>query len=131
MFYRRISTGMERFMVLDKIRDPAIIFPDDWDAQAKPNQTALIRALLQHDPTRRPSASVSGYSNCIKLAEYVYQRITNIMPVQKSYVYLLRLDKVESTYLARSIEIATSTLIVVAPNKVGYTTLKIAHGTPT
>ena len=57
MFYRRISTGMERFIVLDKIRDPDIIFPADWDAQALPSQTALIRALLQHDPSRRPSAS--------------------------------------------------------------------------
>ncbi|VDK34184.1 unnamed protein product [Taenia asiatica] len=57
MFYRRTNTLMERVNVLNDIRKPNIIFPDDWDAQTKPKQTTLIRALLQHDPARRPTAS--------------------------------------------------------------------------
>ncbi|EUB61239.1 putative serine/threonine-protein kinase ifkB [Echinococcus granulosus] len=57
MFYRRTNTLMERVNVLNDIRKPKIIFPEDWDAQTKPKQTALIRALLHHDPARRPTAS--------------------------------------------------------------------------
>nr|CDS31112.1 eukaryotic translation initiation factor 2 alpha [Hymenolepis microstoma] len=57
MFYHRTSTGMERANIFDDLRKPKIIFPPDWNAKAMPNQTYLIRALLQHDPTLRPSAS--------------------------------------------------------------------------
>ncbi|VDM32925.1 unnamed protein product [Hydatigera taeniaeformis] len=57
MFYRRTNTLMERVNVLSDIRKPNIIFPEDWDVQTKPKQTALVRALLHHDPARRPTAS--------------------------------------------------------------------------
>uniref|UniRef100_A0A5K3EMD8 non-specific serine/threonine protein kinase n=3 Tax=Mesocestoides corti TaxID=53468 RepID=A0A5K3EMD8_MESCO len=57
MFYKCMPTLMERVTVLNDIRKPKVIFPKDWDANALASQTGLIRALLQHDPTRRPSAS--------------------------------------------------------------------------
>ncbi|VDL19151.1 unnamed protein product [Hymenolepis diminuta] len=57
MFYRRTSTGMERAKIFDDLRKQKIILPPDWNAKAMPNQTYLIKALLQHDPTLRPSAS--------------------------------------------------------------------------
>ncbi|KAL7056792.1 hypothetical protein AAHC03_019124 [Spirometra sp. Aus1] len=57
MFYRRMHTLMERVAVLTDLRKPKIFFPTDWDSTILVNQTALIRSLLQQDPSRRPSAS--------------------------------------------------------------------------
>ncbi|VDN40487.1 unnamed protein product [Dibothriocephalus latus] len=48
---------MERVAVLTDLRKPKIFFPTDWDSTILVNQTALIRSLLQQDPSRRPSAS--------------------------------------------------------------------------
>ncbi|VDM04895.1 unnamed protein product [Schistocephalus solidus] len=60
MFYRRMHTLMERVAVLTDLRKPKIFFPTDWDSTILVNQTALIRSLLQQDPSRRPSAFMRG-----------------------------------------------------------------------
>ncbi|CAH8445103.1 unnamed protein product [Heterobilharzia americana] len=57
MFYRVMPTSMERVSVLTDLRKEKIIFPKDWSQEELVNQTWLIRAMLQHDPSRRPSAS--------------------------------------------------------------------------
>lgn len=53
---RCYKTGMERYLQLKDLRLPEIRFPADWDAQKFGPQTTIIRELLDHDPSRRPSA---------------------------------------------------------------------------
>ncbi|VDQ08839.1 unnamed protein product, partial [Trichobilharzia regenti] len=57
MFYRAMPTAMERVSVLTDLRKEKVIFPKDWSQEELVNQTWLIRAMLQHDPSKRPSAS--------------------------------------------------------------------------
>ncbi|KAH8854652.1 eIF-2-alpha kinase GCN2 [Schistosoma japonicum] len=57
MFYRGMSTAMERVLILTELRKENIIFPKDWSQDELVNQTWLIRSMLQHDPSKRPSAS--------------------------------------------------------------------------
>lgn len=58
MFYRAMPTAMERVLILTELRKEKIIFPKDWSQDELVNQTWLIRTMLQHDPSKRPSASV-------------------------------------------------------------------------
>ncbi|KAG9057226.1 hypothetical protein FS842_008151 [Serendipita sp. 407] len=48
------KTGAERVAVLQQLRQPEIIFPNDFD---RPAQKKIITSLLQHDPAKRPTAS--------------------------------------------------------------------------
>ncbi|CAH8438023.1 unnamed protein product [Schistosoma turkestanicum] len=57
MFYRAMPTAMERVLILTELRKEKIIFPKDWSQDELVNQTWLIRTMLQHDPSKRPSAS--------------------------------------------------------------------------
>ncbi|PWN39467.1 Serine/threonine-protein kinase [Ceraceosorus guamensis] len=52
---RVYQTGMERVSVLRQLRRADVVFPDAWpEAQLVP-QTKIIKMLLTHDPTKRPS----------------------------------------------------------------------------
>ncbi|KAI0083455.1 hypothetical protein BDY19DRAFT_998561 [Irpex rosettiformis] len=51
----QFGTAQERIVVLERLRKPEIIFPDDWDKQ-RTRQRQIITWLLQHDPAGRPSA---------------------------------------------------------------------------
>jgi translation initiation factor 2-alpha kinase 4 len=50
----RFNTGAERVAVLQQLRLPEIIFPDDFGRAV---QKKIITSLLQHDPSKRPSAA--------------------------------------------------------------------------
>jgi translation initiation factor 2-alpha kinase 4 len=50
------GTGMERALVLSKLRQPDIPFPAQWSSDQKSAQREVITMLLQHDPQRRPSS---------------------------------------------------------------------------
>lgn len=52
---RYYKTGMERYIQLKELRSPEIRFPGEWDAQKFTAQTTIIRQLLDHNPSKRPS----------------------------------------------------------------------------
>lgn len=50
----KFKTGAERVAVLQQLRQPEIIFPEDFDRLV---QRKIIISLLQHDPAKRPTAT--------------------------------------------------------------------------
>ncbi|XP_072896472.1 eIF-2-alpha kinase GCN2 isoform X3 [Hemitrygon akajei] len=55
MSYRPMATVSERIFVLSKLRTPTIEFPEDFDEKFS-KQKLIIGWLLDHDPSKRPSA---------------------------------------------------------------------------
>ncbi|KAI0696604.1 hypothetical protein BC835DRAFT_1341525 [Cytidiella melzeri] len=51
----KFTTDFERYKTLQDLRKPEIIFPSDWDAR-RTRQKQIITWLLQHDPSKRPTA---------------------------------------------------------------------------
>ncbi|KAI8850311.1 kinase-like domain-containing protein, partial [Chytridium lagenaria] len=56
MFYP-FSTGMHRIKVITDLRLPAVKFPADFDIKKAGNCAQIIRELLVHKPSERPSSS--------------------------------------------------------------------------
>ena len=56
MCYPPLSTGMERIKVLNQLRSVDIQLPMDWDQNSHVQQTYIIKWLLNHDPTNRPTS---------------------------------------------------------------------------
>lgn len=56
MTYKPLITGMERVKVLLNLRSKEIIFPPDIPETDMPSQVHIIRWLLNHDPSQRPTA---------------------------------------------------------------------------
>ncbi|WFD25786.1 non-specific serine/threonine protein kinase [Malassezia nana] len=52
---RYYTTTMERFQLLRHLRLPQIEFPKAWDRTRFSAQTEIIRQLLDHDPSHRPT----------------------------------------------------------------------------
>lgn len=52
---RYYKTTMERYQLLRDLRQRTINFPAAWDETQFAAQTQIIRQLLDHDPSRRPS----------------------------------------------------------------------------
>lgn len=52
---RCYKTSMERYKLLSDLRSPAIRFPASWDKTLFASQTQIIRQLLDHDPSQRPT----------------------------------------------------------------------------
>lgn len=52
---RYYSTTMERHQLLRDLRQPTVQFPKSWDEAQFSAQTQIIRQLLDHDPSKRPS----------------------------------------------------------------------------
>ena len=50
--FASFNTGMERAVVLSKIREG--VFPTDWATDT--HQTELAQSMVHRDPTQRPSA---------------------------------------------------------------------------
>lgn len=57
MCYKPLSTGMERVKVIGNIRLPSVEFPEDFDEIELQNQALVLRWLLNHDPSKRPTAN--------------------------------------------------------------------------
>lgn len=53
---RVYKTGMERIGVVRDLRSEEVIFPKGWNEAQMPAQTKVIQWLLNHDPSRRPTA---------------------------------------------------------------------------
>ncbi|XP_013386608.1 eIF-2-alpha kinase GCN2 isoform X2 [Lingula anatina] len=56
MCYKALPLGMERVKILGQLRLPEIKFPEDFDEYELKKQTELLRWLLNHDPTQRPTS---------------------------------------------------------------------------
>lgn len=52
---RCYKTSMERYQLLGDLRSPAVKFPSSWDKVRFASQTQIIRELLDHDPSKRPT----------------------------------------------------------------------------
>ncbi|SCW02695.1 LAFE_0F12244g1_1 [Lachancea fermentati] len=52
------STGMERVNVIKKLRAPDVEFPSDFDNSRLKTERKIVRLLLDHDPNKRPGASM-------------------------------------------------------------------------
>lgn len=95
MCYRPLSTGMERMKVLTDLRSEDCILPSDFSENDMPQQTYLIRWLLRHDPSQRPSSHELLQSEHLpppqledaELQELVRHTLSN--PQSKSYKYLI------------------------------------------
>ncbi|XP_075470288.1 eIF-2-alpha kinase GCN2 isoform X3 [Ascaphus truei] len=56
MSYRPMDTSSERISVLSKLRQAAIVFPEDFENLDSEKQRKVITWLLNHDPVSRPTA---------------------------------------------------------------------------
>ncbi|XP_069805536.1 eIF-2-alpha kinase GCN2 isoform X1 [Dendropsophus ebraccatus] len=56
MSYRPMDTSSERISVLSMLRQPSIIFPNDFETPETEKQRKVITWLLNHDPATRPTA---------------------------------------------------------------------------
>ncbi|KAM4664527.1 eIF-2-alpha kinase GCN2 [Discoglossus pictus] len=56
MSYRPMDTSSERISVLSKLRQPSIVFPNDFEKLETEKQRKVITWLLNHDPASRPTA---------------------------------------------------------------------------
>ncbi|XP_055957482.1 eIF-2-alpha kinase GCN2-like isoform X1 [Patella vulgata] len=91
MCYRPLPTGMERVTVLGNVRLPSIQLPSDFDEIEMANQTCIIRSLLNHDPSCRPTSKELLQSDHLpppqmeeaELNEILRSTISN--PQSKSY----------------------------------------------
>nr|WAQ68452.1 eIF-2-alpha kinase GCN2 [Haliotis discus hannai] len=56
MCYKPLPTGMERVKILGMVRGNVVFFPEDFDEIEMANQASVMRWLLNHDPSRRPTS---------------------------------------------------------------------------
>ncbi|XP_062973789.1 eIF-2-alpha kinase GCN2 [Elgaria multicarinata webbii] len=56
MSYHPLTTASERIVVLSQLRLPSIEFPKDFDEVKNAKQKLVITWLLNHDPSKRPTA---------------------------------------------------------------------------
>ncbi|XP_050446671.1 eIF-2-alpha kinase GCN2 [Cataglyphis hispanica] len=95
MTYKPLTTGMERVKVLLNLRSKEIIFPSDIVETDMPHQVHIIRWLLNHDPSQRPTAQELLSSAYLpppqleetELQEMVRHTLSNTQ--SKAYKYLV------------------------------------------
>ncbi|KAH0562864.1 eIF-2-alpha kinase GCN2-like isoform X1 [Cotesia glomerata] len=95
MSYRPPDTKMERVTILQKVRSKEIILPPDMTETEMPHQTRLLRWLLNHDPSQRPTAQELLSSEYLpppllveaELHEMVQYTLSNSQ--SKAYKYLI------------------------------------------
>ena len=56
MCYPPLQTGMERIKVLSSLRSKEILIPSEGKEIMNDTQINIIRWLLNHDPSRRPTS---------------------------------------------------------------------------
>ncbi|XP_054828909.1 eIF-2-alpha kinase GCN2 isoform X2 [Eublepharis macularius] len=56
MSYHPVNTASERIFVLSQLRLPSIVFPEDFDEVKYAKQKLVVTWLLNHDPSKRPTA---------------------------------------------------------------------------
>ncbi|XP_050510024.1 eIF-2-alpha kinase GCN2 isoform X1 [Diabrotica virgifera virgifera] len=95
MCYKPLDTSMERIKILTKLRNKDIIFPPEFSEKNTGKQELLIRWLLDHDISKRPTSQELLQSEHIpppvleecELRELVRHTLNN--PQLKGYKYLI------------------------------------------
>ncbi|XP_032674850.1 eIF-2-alpha kinase GCN2 isoform X2 [Odontomachus brunneus] len=95
MTYKPLTTGMERVKILLNLRSKEIVFPTDIIETDIPHQIHIIRWLLNHDPSQRPTAQELLSSEYLpppqleetELQEMVRHTLSNSQ--SKAYKYLV------------------------------------------
>ncbi|XP_070151406.1 eIF-2-alpha kinase GCN2 isoform X2 [Polyergus mexicanus] len=95
MTYKPLTTGMERVKILLSLRSKEIVFPSDIVETDMPHQVHIIRWLLNHDPSQRPTAQELLSSAYLpppqleetELQEMVRHTLSNTQ--SKAYKYLV------------------------------------------
>ncbi|CDO93204.1 unnamed protein product [Kluyveromyces dobzhanskii CBS 2104] len=75
------DTGMERVNVIKKLRNSDVEFPSDFDDKKLRTEKKIVKLLLDHDPTKRPSASAllrSGWVPVKDQDELIKEALKNI-----------------------------------------------------
>ncbi|XP_064601948.1 eIF-2-alpha kinase GCN2-like [Liolophura sinensis] len=93
MCYRPLGTGMERVKILTTLRQEDVKFPEDFDELS--NQAKVLRLLLNHDPSQRPSSQELLQSDYLppplmeeaELNEVLRSTISN--PQSKTYRHMI------------------------------------------
>ncbi|XP_066996679.1 eIF-2-alpha kinase GCN2 [Anabrus simplex] len=94
MCYHPLQTGMERVKVLLSVRSKDIILPQDFSDEL-PQKVYIIKWLLSHDPSQRPTSLELLQSDYVpppqleeaELQEMVKHTLSN--PQSKAYKYLV------------------------------------------
>lgn len=95
MCYKPLETNMERIKILLGLRNKEIILPDDFVNKKNTRQEFLIKWLLNHDVSKRPTSQELLQSEHVpppvleecELRELVRHTLSN--PQLKSYKYLI------------------------------------------
>ncbi|RZC35247.1 Pkinase, RWD and/or tRNA-synt His domain containing protein [Asbolus verrucosus] len=95
MCYRPLTTNMERITILTGLRKREIILPDDFANKQNTKQEILIKWLLNHDVSKRPTSLELLQSEHVpppvleecELRELVRHTLSN--PQLKGYKYLI------------------------------------------
>ncbi|XP_053597079.1 eIF-2-alpha kinase GCN2 [Microplitis demolitor] len=95
MCYKPPETKMERVTILQKVRSKEIILPSDMTETEMPHQIHLLRWLLNHDPSQRPTAQELLTSEYLpppllveaELQEMVQHTLSNSQ--SKAYKYMI------------------------------------------
>ncbi|KAL4238496.1 Eukaryotic translation initiation factor 2 alpha kinase 4 [Mactra antiquata] len=95
MCYKPLQTGMERVKILGELRSREIILPEDFDQIEMPNQSVILRWLLNHDPNERPTSKELLQSDYIPPSQMEEAELNEILrsaisdPQSKSYHRML------------------------------------------
>ncbi|EPX72567.1 PEK/GCN2 protein kinase Gcn2 [Schizosaccharomyces octosporus yFS286] len=83
------STSMERIRLIDAIRSPFIILPDNFPFSLTSHEYKVIHSLLQHDPAKRPSSQELLESEAIppKVGEEYIQEGLKLLSNRNSPYY--------------------------------------------
>ncbi|XP_029040075.2 eIF-2-alpha kinase GCN2 isoform X2 [Osmia bicornis bicornis] len=95
MCYKPLTTGMERIKVLLNLRSKEIILPSEMQQTDMSRQTHILRWLLNHDPSQRPTAQELLSSEYLppppleetELQEMIRRTLSNNQ--SKAYKYLI------------------------------------------
>ncbi|XP_043791915.1 eIF-2-alpha kinase GCN2 isoform X2 [Apis laboriosa] len=95
MCYKSLTTGMERIKILLNLRSKEIIFPSEMQQADMSRQIHILRWLLNHDPSQRPTAQELLSSEYLpparleetELQEMIRRTLSNNQ--SKAYKYLI------------------------------------------
>ncbi|CAG0886874.1 unnamed protein product [Cyprideis torosa] len=113
MSYRPLKTGMERSRLIEGIRQPTPVFPDDFDGK---KQMEIVKLLLQQDPSRRPSSKKLQELLPRKTDNKWYELVDRTIkaPESKEYKHLIQrcMSQVSSLVADASYDLYASKLFV-------------------
>ncbi|KAH9514286.1 Eukaryotic translation initiation factor 2 alpha kinase 4, partial [Bulinus truncatus] len=95
MCYKSLSTGMERVRIINSLRQPEVNLPEDFKSDGLNCQAKIIRWLLNHEPSMRPTSKELLSSDLLPLPLMQETELSEILrstignPQSTSYRYML------------------------------------------